>query len=204
MIQRVGDNRSIPIDVRIITATNRDLEKMIRNGAFREDLFFRINVFPVICPPLRERKDDITLIIQHFITILAEKTRKNILGFTPQAMRLMVSYPWPGNIRELRNTVEYAFVLAKGKSIGVEHLPDKLLAERSAGADVDDSQVRLQTAPAISGAIPVRQSEKADLMNALRRADGNQTRAAAILGISRVTVWKRMKKHGITLKTLGK
>jgi transcriptional regulator of acetoin/glycerol metabolism len=119
-------------------------------------------------------------------------------------MRLMVSYPWPGNIRELRNTVEYAFVLAKGKSIGVEHLPDKLLAERSAGADVDDSQVRLQTAPAISGAIPVRQSEKADLMNALRRADGNQTRAAAILGISRVTVWKRMKKHGITLKTLGK
>jgi DNA-binding NtrC family response regulator len=188
--------------VRIITATNRDLEKMIHTGAFREDLFFRINVFPVVCPPLRARKDDITLIIQHFITILAEKTGKNILGFTPQAMRLMVSYPWPGNIRELRNTVEYAFVLAKGKSIGVEHLPDKLLT----GDPVADGQ---PTSPVWlpgtgTGTIPVKQSEKADLVNALRRADGNQTRAADILGVSRVTVWKRMKKHGITLKNLEK
>jgi DNA-binding NtrC family response regulator len=198
----VGDNRSIPIDVRIITATNRDLEKMIRSGAFREDLFFRINVFPVVCPPLRERKDDITLIIQHFITILAEKTRKNILGFTPQAMRVMVSYPWPGNIRELRNTVEYAFVLAKGKSIGVEHLPDKLLT----GSPGADGQVSSPVRPlaAGTGAIPVKQSEKTALVNALHQADGNQTRAADILGVSRVTVWKRMKKHGVTLKTLEK
>jgi transcriptional regulator with GAF, ATPase, and Fis domain len=204
MIQRVGDNRSIPIDVRIITATNRNLEAMIRKGAFREDLFFRINVFPVVCPPLRERKDDITLIIQHFITILAEKTGKNILGFTPQAMRLMVSYPWPGNIRELRNAVEYAFVLAKGKSIGVEHLPEKLLITDS---DIFDEACLPEPQPAqthFSGVIPVKQSEKAELVDALNQADGNQTRAAEILGVSRVTVWKRMKKHGIILKNQGK
>lgn len=124
-IQRVGENRSIPIDVRIITATNKNLEKMIAQGDFREDLFFRINVFPLTCPPLRQRRDDVTLLIQHFITIHGEKTGKDILGFTPEAMRLMVSYPWPGNIRELRNTVEYAFVLAKGKGIRPEHLPEK-------------------------------------------------------------------------------
>jgi two-component system, NtrC family, response regulator HydG len=197
MIQRVGDNRSIPINVRIITATNKNLEQMIRRGEFREDLFFRINVFPVICPPLRLRKDDITLIIQHFITILAEKTKKNILGFTPQAMRLMVAYPWPGNIRELRNAVEYAFVLAKGKSIGVEHLPEKLSAHTPGTADWAVYPVRQ---PAVSGTISVKQSEKADLVDALHKADGNQTRAAQILGVSRVTVWKRMKKHGIALK----
>jgi transcriptional regulator with PAS, ATPase and Fis domain len=204
MIQRVGDNRSIPIDVRIITATNRDLETMITRGAFREDLFFRINVFPVVCPPLRERKDDITLIIQHFITILAERTQKNILGFTPNAMRRMVSYSWPGNIRELRNAVEYAFVLSKGKSIGEEHLPEKLLSEDSAAEVSARSFGRQPVPPAIFGAIPVKQSEKADLVNALRQADGNQTRAAEILGVSRVTVWKRMKKHGVALKTLEK
>jgi transcriptional regulator with GAF, ATPase, and Fis domain len=111
MIQRVGANKSIPVDVRIITATNQNLEKLIEEGLFREDLFFRINVFPLTCPPLRQRKDDITLIIQHFISFHAEKTGKNILGFTPEAMRLMVAYRWPGNIRELRNSVEYAFVL---------------------------------------------------------------------------------------------
>jgi transcriptional regulator of acetoin/glycerol metabolism len=111
----------------------------------------------------------------------------------------MVSYPWPGNIRELRNTVEYAFVLAKGKSIGVEHLPDKLLAGNP-GADVQASSP-LRPPAAGTGSIPVKQSEKAALVDALHQADGNQTRAADILGVSRVTVWKRMKKHGITLKT---
>ncbi|WP_024335094.1 sigma-54 interaction domain-containing protein [Desulfotignum balticum] len=204
MIQRVGDNRSIPIDVRIITATNRNLETMIRNGGFREDLFFRINVFPVICPPLRDRKDDITLIIQHFITILAKKTQKNILGFTPQAMRIMVAYPWPGNIRELRNAVEYAFVLAKGKSIGIEHLPDKLLKDLPDGEAPAPVLGRELKSGATIGAIPVKQSERTALVDALHQADGNQTRAAEILGVSRVTVWKRMKKHGIILENRGK
>ncbi len=197
MIQRVGDNRSIPINVRIITATNKDLEKMILQGEFRQDLYFRINVFPLTCPPLRHRKDDITLIIQHFISILAKKTKKNILGFTPQAMRIMVAYPWPGNIRELRNAVEYAFVLAKGKSIGTEHLPEKLL-EHNPGTYTSPA-IRPEES-VVPAEISCKQSEKAALVEALQKSDGNQTKAAQMLGVSRVTVWKRMKKHGVALK----
>jgi len=193
MIQRVGTNTSIPIDVRIITATNKDLEQLIEENLFREDLFFRINVFPLTCPPLNHRKDDITLIIQHFINLEAQKTGKNILGFTPEAMRLMVSYLWPGNIRELRNTVEYAFVLARGKSIGPEHLPDKITRCKL-----------MDTHPAkyteFNNTVKLGFTEKEKLIEALQQADGNQTRAAKTLGVSRVTVWKRIKKYGILIK----
>lgn len=192
MIQRVGENKSIPVDVRIITATNKNLEKMIEQEQFREDLFFRINVFPLTCPALRSRKDDITLLIQHFITLHAEKTKKNILGVTPEAMRLLVEYNWPGNIRELRNCVEYAFVLARGKSIGTEHLPEKILQAPSLQNAARD-QVRS------NGKLKAGQTEKDALLSALRQADGNQTRAAEILGVSRVTVWKRIKKHKIMI-----
>jgi two-component system response regulator HydG len=197
MIQRVGANKSIPIDVRIITATNKNLEKLIEEGLFREDLFFRINVFPLTCPRLSQRKDDITLIIQHFISFHAEKTGKNILGFTPEAMRLMVTYPWPGNIRELRNSVEYAFVLARGKSIGSEHLPEKIRNYNLLEAKPSQN---LLTDNIVNDIVTVGKSEKEKLLDALQKADGNQTKAADILGVSRITVWKRIKKHGIRLK----
>ncbi len=193
MIQRVGANRSIPIDVRIITATNKDLEKMIARGQFRDDLFFRINVFPLSLAPLRDRKDDITLIIQHFIHFHAEKTGKNILGFTPEAMRLMVAYSWPGNVRELRNAIEYAFVLARGKSIGPEHLPEKIASNRSPSPE----PVIVRDAGDV---VRVGESEKERLLDALQKEDGNQTRAARMLGVSRITIWKRIKKYGIRLK----
>ena len=198
MIQRVGANKSIHIDVRIVTATNKNLEKLIEEGKFREDLFFRINVFPLICPPLRHRKDDITLIIQHFITLHADKTGKNILGFTPEAMRLMLLHAWPGNIRELRNSVEYAFVLARGKSIGPEHLPEKITGYNA--GNHKPLGIKPHRPSPVSGTITVGQSEKQLLIDALQAADGNQTRAGKILGVSRVTVWKRIKKHGIQLK----
>ena len=193
MIQRVGTNQSIPINVRIITATNKNLEKMIKEGTFREDLFFRVNVFPLTCPPLRQRKDDITLITQHFISLHADKTGKNILGFTPEAMRLMVAYPWPGNIRELRNSIEYAFVLARGKSIGPEHLPEKI-------ASFKPQDINLPQEAEQKDVVTVGLSEKEKLLDALQQADGNQTQAARILGVSRITVWKRIKKYGIQLK----
>lgn len=193
MIQRVGSNKNILIDVRIITATNKDLEKLIEERLFREDLFFRINVFPLTCPPLRRRKDDITLIIQLFISLHAEKTGKNILGFTPKAMRLMVAYSWPGNIRELRNSVEYAFVLARGKSIGPEHLPEKIINFKLPDKGILKKEEQ-------SNIVRIGLSEKEQLLNALQKADGNQTLAGKILGVSRITVWKRIKKHGIKLK----
>lgn len=194
-IQRVGSNTSIPIDARIITATHKNLEELIEQGNFREDLFFRINVFPLTCPPLRERKDDITLLIQHFITVHAEKTGKNILGFTPEAMRLMVAYHWPGNIRELRNSVEYAFVLARGKGIGPEHLPEKITAGIKKIIKQTEQPAKRHDTTIMKG-----QSEKEALLDALEQSDGNQTQAAKILGVSRITVWKRIKKYGIIVK----
>ncbi len=205
MIQRVGENKSIPIDVRIITATNKDLDAMIADGKFREDLFFRINVFPMICPPLRHRKDDITLIIQHFITIHAQKTGKNILGFTPEAMRFMVAYPWPGNIRELRNTVEYAFVLAKGKGIRPEHLPEKIHGAALYTPVSEDGlpvPPASESSPAGPTTVTVSKNQRQELISALHKAQGNQTRAADILGVSRITVWKRMKKYNVKVKSV--
>ncbi|MBA3010919.1 MAG: sigma 54-interacting transcriptional regulator [Proteobacteria bacterium] len=209
MIQRVGENKSIPIDVRIITATNKNLDALIEQEKFREDLFFRINVFPMTCPPLRLRRDDITLIIQHFISIHAEKTGKNILGFTPEAMRAMVSYSWPGNIRELRNAVEYAFVLARGKSIRSEHLPEKVVYKNLPPSLPPETQKNLNAE--VGGepgnifsqrtTVMVKQSQREALIAALKQAEGNQTKAAELLGVSRITVWKRMKKYNISVKS---
>ncbi|MBU1696838.1 MAG: sigma-54-dependent Fis family transcriptional regulator, partial [Proteobacteria bacterium] len=127
------------------------------------------------------------------ITLHAEKTGKNILGFTPEAMRLMVAYRWPGNIRELRNSVEYAFVLARGKSIGIEHLPEKITS-------FNPFATKPLKIVGHNGIVTVGLSEKEALLNALQQADGNQTKAAQILGVSRITVWKRIKKYGIQLK----
>lgn len=186
-----------------IRPRNPTRAKLIKDGLFREDLFFRINVFPLTCPPLRHRKDDITLIIQHFISLHSEKTGKNILGITPEAMRLMAAYPWPGNIRELRNSIEYAFVLAREKSIGPEHLPEKIAgykSEETRPLKQVESNGTVSKDKVSKVMVKVGQSEKEKLLDALRQADGNQSRAAKILGVSRITVWKRIKKHGIKLK----
>ena len=126
-IERVGDHKSIPVDVRIISATNRDLDALIAQGVFREDLFFRINVFPLRCPALSERKEDIPMIVQNFIEQNMKKSGKKILGLTSEAMEKLMVYSWPGNVRELRNAIEYAFVLCSGGWIEAGHLPVKIV-----------------------------------------------------------------------------
>ncbi len=194
-IERVGENRSVPVNVRIITATNRDLEELIKQGSFREDLYFRINVFPVNCPPLRDRKEDIPVIAQHFLNLNVEKTGKSILGFTPDTMQIMVNYPWPGNVRELRNTVEYAVVLATGSSISPDHLPGRLMGARF-GDTENQNQNRGRDSQPLQNEV---ETEKDQLLQVLRQTGGNQSKAAGMLGVSRVTVWKRIKKHGIDL-----
>ncbi len=190
-IQRVGESRSIPVDVRIITATNRNLEKMMADNEFREDLFFRINVFPIYCPSLESRKEDIPLIIQHFVNINSRKTGKNILGLTPEAMQLMMKYTWPGNIRELRNAVEYAFVLSHQNIIGPEHLQEKITKQ-----DINNAGRKISVSSST-----LFDSGRQKLIQALQKTGGNQSKAAAILGISRVTVWKHIKKFNIDLKS---
>jgi len=180
-VERVGDHRPIKVDVRIVSATNRSLERLIENGHFREDLFFRINVFPIRLPPLRERPEDIPGIVQHFIRQNNEKTGKRIQGISPEAMERLMAYSWPGNVRELRNAMEYAFVLCPSDSIEMRHLPHKI-GSRPAG---------------VSGNFPGGSGQKERLIKALEKTAWNRAEAARRLGVSRVTVWKWIKKHGL-------
>ncbi|WP_457574512.1 sigma-54 interaction domain-containing protein [Desulfolithobacter sp.] len=188
-LERVGDNRTITIDVRVIAATNRDLEEMMQNETFRQDLYYRLSVIPVHVPPLRERCDDIPVITKHLIRRLELKTGKPISGITRNAMDLLLSHPWPGNVRELINVLEYAFVLCHDEEIDVAHLPAYLYGKpRSAcGASLHKSSARL-----------IGDDEKKRIQRALSATGGNRTKAAELLGISRVTLWKRMKKFGMS------
>jgi transcriptional regulator with PAS, ATPase and Fis domain len=184
-IERVGDHTPIKVDVRVISATNKDLETLIAKGQFRDDLFFRINVFPITCPPLHQRIEDIPMIIQNFIRQNNHKSGKKILGLTPEAMEKMTLYDWPGNVRELRNAIEYAFVLCSSGGIDVQHLPPKI-----AGASVECPEP-------LSSRSHANLQKKEALIQALKTARGNRSEAARILGVSRVTVWKQIKRYGI-------
>ena len=186
-IERVGDHTPISVNVRIISATNKDLDTLIEQDLFREDLFFRINVFPLNCPSLFERLEDIPVIVQDFVKQNSAKSGKKILGLTPEAMESLLAHPWPGNVRELRNAIDYAFVLCSGNWIGREHLPPKITAngKRSLAN-------RRQSSSSW-------EEERTNLVNTLRKVMGNQSEAGRILGVSRVTIWKRIKKYGINM-----
>ena len=186
-IERVGDHKPISVDVRIVSATNKDLETLISEGLFREDLFFRINVFPLSCPSLAERLEDIPVIVQNFIELNAAKGGKEISGLAPEAMEALLNYSWPGNVRELRNAIEYASVLCPGGWIGKDHLPPKIIV----GNKLVPSNTRSSAA--------YWQEERERLIHTLRRFRGNQSETARALGLSRVTIWKRIKKYEIDL-----
>jgi two-component system, NtrC family, response regulator HydG len=185
-IERVGDHRPVPVDVRIVSATHRNLEACVGKGEFREDLIFRINVFPLYCPSLADRREDIPIIVQNFIERNSQKGTKKIFGLTADAMNLLLSHSWPGNVRELRNAIEYAFVLCPGGYIDVTHMPPKI---SGAGGN------------AVCFIPPDGDSrdEKARLEQVLKQVGWNQSEAGRLLGVSRVTVWKRIKKYGIRL-----
>jgi two-component system response regulator HydG len=184
-IERVGDHKSIPVDVRIITATNKNLDELVDSGIFREDLYFRINVFPLHCPSLAQHREDIPLIVQHLIRQNSQHSEKKILGVTPKAMEALTSYDWPGNVRELRNAIDYAFVLCPGGGIGIEHLPIKITSQNDC--------LPIET----NNPSPKYSDNRETLLQILRDSTWNQSEAARQLGVSRVTVWKRMKKYGL-------
>jgi PAS domain S-box-containing protein len=188
--ERVGDHRPIKVDVRIITATNRNLERLVSEGKFREDFFFRINIIPIHLPPLRERSEDLPLLTEHFIHQLRARSGKDVSGLTPEAMELFMSHHWPGNVRELRGVLEYAFVIAEKGLIHLDHLPAQMTRPASGHKAPE------QLAPL---ALP---GEKAALIDALVKCRGNQSQAAGMLGVNRVTVWHRIKKYGIDVREL--
>jgi len=190
--ERVGDISSIHTDVRIITATNKNLEQLIEAKKFRQDLFFRINVIPIYLPPLRERAEDLPLLIHSFISRLNRKTGKAIKGVSNDVMDLFMHYNWPGNIRELKNAIEYGFITAEEQTICLEHLPKNICLKKT-----------IEPGSSLAGPDPKNLSdEKHQLITALKKTNGNQTRAAKMLSINRVTVWNRMKKYKIDLKKI--
>jgi PAS domain S-box-containing protein len=186
VIERVGDNRPIAVDVRIITATNRNLRQLVDHGGFRKDLFYRINVIPISVPALKERVGDIPLLAESFFRRLRLKSDKNIQGMTTAAMEQLMTYSWPGNIRELKSAFEYAFVTCQEPMIQAYHFPP----------DVYQGPKPLK----IMKKTPLNRGErkKKQLIDALKQTGGNQSRAAEILGVTRVTVWNQMKRYGIT------
>ncbi len=188
--ERVGENTPISVDVRIITATNRNLLELIDQKRFREDLYFRINVIPIHLPPIRERKEDIPLLVNTFINRLELRTGKSIRGLTRQALNRFMEYHWPGNVREMKSALEYAFTVADKDTIDIDYLPPHMLNN-------DDSPVIAVGQPMIDHP---GDDQRQQLIEALNATGGNQSQAARLLGINRVTVWNRMRKYGINLK----
>jgi two-component system response regulator HydG len=185
--ERVGDNRPIATDVRILAATNKDLNRLMQEELFREDLYYRINVIPIYLPPLRARLDDIPLLADTFIHRMRLKTERNITGITKEVLDVFMQYNWPGNIRELINVIEYAFVLCPEGDISLAHLPAQLLGQQPVHAQQAPKRIKKLS----------KGNERQELIQALQSSGGNKSEAARRLGISRVTLWKHIKKFGI-------
>jgi transcriptional regulator with GAF, ATPase, and Fis domain len=190
----VGSSRTQRVDVRIIAATHQDLPRLIEENRFREDLFYRLNVFPITMPPLRARRDDVPLLVHHFLDIATQERGSRVDSISDAAMECLVAYDWPGNIRELENTVERLAILASGSEIVVDDLPDPLRGAAPPGGTVT------QPLPAdgISLNAAVDRLERELISQALERTQWNKNRAAQLLGLNRTTLLEKIKKRGIT------
>jgi two-component system response regulator HydG len=178
------------VDVRVIAATNKDLAQEIQAGHFREDLYYRLNVVGLTVPPLRERKEDIPLLAQYFMTRFAEKNRKPVKQITPQAMDRLLKHPWPGNVRELMNSIERAVVLSRSEYLDEQDLPT------GARQDLSEEQVS-PAAASLPPDLPLDEVEKATILKTLESVKGNKSEAARRLGITRRTLHKKLKKYGV-------
>ena len=190
-IQRVGGEDTLQVDVRILAATNRDLEDEVKNGKFREDLFYRLNVVILRIPPLRERQDDIPLLAQHFLEKYAEKNHKQVKGFSPLAMDMLLKYAWPGNIRELENTIERAVILLPD-----EHITDKELPSTITESYAEKSDVAAPP-PQVAANRPLEEIEREAILATLKDCEGNKSETARRLGINRKTLHIKLKAYGI-------
>jgi len=187
---RVGGTRTVQVDVRIICATNKDLSQMVKEGTFREDLYYRINVFALQLPTLRERKEDIPLLVDDF---LARTTPE--IGISSSALQMMIGYTWPGNVRELQNTVERAAVLSQGQEITVAHLPESITQM------FHHSLIQTEDEKTLSIDDKLKEIEKGIIIDALQKTNGIQIRAAELMGINQRSLWHRIKKYQIDATT---
>ncbi|MFW6161448.1 MAG: sigma-54-dependent transcriptional regulator [Planctomycetota bacterium] len=189
--ERVGGSEPILVDVRIIASTNRHLEEEVRQGNFREDLYFRINVVPIFIPPLRERRDDILVLADHFLERFASRNKRSFKGFSSEAQRKLTTYHWPGNVRELENCIERAVVMAQGQAIEADDIA--LYPEVTSSSEQDVA------AELVKEGFSVEDFERQLIMASLKKTGGNQSRAAELLGLSRRTLQYRIEKYDITI-----
>ena len=186
-IQRVGGTATIPIDIRVIAATNRDLESAVKDGGFRADLFYRLAAFPLVIPPLREHREDIPLLVSHFLQDYAERADESVHGISPAALQVLLAYDWPGNVRELRNAIERALLLETTDRLQVSNLPPQLAAVVPSPTDPRDP------VPPLS----LQEAERRAVAHALEASDWNITKAAQVLDINRVTLYRKLRKYNL-------
>jgi transcriptional regulator with PAS, ATPase and Fis domain len=180
-IRRVGDDRAMKVNVRLITATNRNLQTLMAEGTLREDFYYRIHVFEIILPPLRERRADIPLLVNHFMKDNGKVFQREVNEIAQDAMQRLREYSWPGNVRELKNAIEHAFVTVAGNCITLWDLPPEV------------QRPSLKTPSPSTSSSSLDPVEEARIREALQQAHGNKTEAAKLLGVSRVTLWKKLK-----------
>jgi PAS domain S-box-containing protein len=192
-VERVGESKKRKVDIRIVAATNRDLYDLVKKGTFREDLYYRLKVFPINLPPLRDRKKDIPILISHFIKMQNTKTGKRINGITQAAMRMLMDYQWPGNVRELENAIEHAFVLCSGEHIDIFELPVEI---RRAGVTHDVIDPGDDT----GNSVRRKKITPEQLLRVLEESDWNKAEVARRTGYSRASIWKYMKKWHIPME----
>ena len=185
--ERLGSNKTLTADVRLIAATNKRLSALVEAGKFREDLFFRLRVVEIELPPLRERRTDIPLLAQAFLSEFARENNKNVKEFLPEAMDRLLNYSWPGNVRELRSAIEHAVVLSRGDKIAVRDLPSSIRGQSNAGLSA--------RALAVGKDLSVKEAEKELIIRALKECDGSRTDAANKLGMSRRTLHRKLHTY---------
>jgi transcriptional regulator with PAS, ATPase and Fis domain len=195
-LERLGGTETVKVDVRIICASNKNLEEYVKKGQFREDLYYRINVFPINIPPLRERPEDVLQLARSFVVQFSEKMGKLSLKMTKNVENLLVSGKWDGNVRELRNCMERAVILCKGDMITEDHLPDSLVKESNSGSiNGRDNTLKLISFNLPPEGISIDELEKHLVLQALKKSKNNKTKAAKLLGLSRGTFRYRLEKY---------
>jgi len=198
--RRVGGARDLRVDVRVLAATNKDLEKAVRQGAFREDLYYRLNVVPVHIPALADRIEDVHVLVQHFIVQFNREFKRNVQGVTPEAMDCLLRYRWPGNIRELKNVIERVMILGEKPWLDLTDLPEELVQHAGLSEEPEEhgeSAAARMPPPSPANGTSLRDMERTLVAQALERAEGNQSQAARLLGISRDALRYKMKKFGL-------
>ncbi|WP_305045752.1 sigma-54-dependent transcriptional regulator [Geoalkalibacter sp.] len=195
-VERVGSTRGIKLDVRVISATNANLEQEVRQGQFREDLYYRLNVIPIVLPPLRERREDIALLARSFLQKFCREMNRPLMSISPEAMTALEAYSWPGNVRELENLMERTVALTDGEIIGLRDLPASIAGQESGGVDRAILAPRV-TEEGIDMNRIIGDIERAMIREALELGQGIKARAAALLGINRTTLVEKIKRLGI-------